>query len=352
MRGLLRLTGTLAVAALLLLVVAALVGRRLPRGPQLAYVSWTPDTAPRYPHRLMLYDVRRSLAQPLFMLDAMPNGLSWSPDGKTLAYHLQTMPNTVFLFDAQTRQTQAIAATPDDIGPGYFAWSADSEQIALVNAPNSGTWDTFVLDVATGQARNVTPLPLDQWNPLWSPVDADTLLVQSSGGQVLLLNTATGDSQARQTVLSNRYPARYRWSADGEAIYMISRGASDIVVQRGGEPIQRFPVSLPSNWGHRNNLSFSPDGMWLVTVTASSQSNDLTLFNLASDEQKPLADHPTVDEREPRWSPDGRFIAYTADFNGNTDLVLYDGAHDRHQRLFAPVTHEVEPLWRPIGGGH
>ncbi len=61
-----------------------------------------------------------------------------------------------------------------------------------------------------------------------------------------------------------------------------------------------------------------------------------------------LTNHPAED-RAPAWSPDGRFLAFESDRDGNRDLYLMAGDGSGLQRLTVDDGDDSQPAWSPDG---
>lgn len=61
-----------------------------------------------------------------------------------------------------------------------------------------------------------------------------------------------------------------------------------------------------------------------------------------------LTDHPAQDRR-PAWSPDGRFIAFESDREGQWDLFLMPADGGEARRLTAHDADDRSPAWHPDG---
>src|SRR5437867_2140540 len=179
---------------------------------------------------------------------------AWSPDSKTLA---------VFSSAGEAEQRQLWTVNADGSGPkkntnlkGYAArprWSHDGKQIAflyiegaggggpLMAAPTTtGVIDTAihnqriaVLDVASGQLRQISPEDLHIYDYDWSP-DDKTFVVSAAPGpgdnnwwiaQIYTIDIAKGN--ATSIYKPSLQVAVPRWSPDGKSIAFIEGLMSD-----------------------------------------------------------------------------------------------------------------------------
>ena len=116
-------------------------------------------------------------------------GLSWSPDGRTLAVAVTSGPgDAVALLDTQTGRVREVR--PDGVDAiRSVAWSPDGAQLAL-GVTVGALSDIAVLDLDSGAVRNLTR---DLWTdaaPAWSP-DGRALVFQSDRGDATALGRDT-----------------------------------------------------------------------------------------------------------------------------------------------------------------
>ncbi len=139
------------------------------------------------------------------------------------------------------------------------------------------------------------------------------------------------------------------WSADGSRVLYRSdrKGPPDIYEIRPGTPgSERALLELP---GIQQPEDVSRDGRWLVYLSWDQTTLwDIWLLPLAG-ERKPRPWLATrFNETSPRFSPDGRWIAYESDESGAPEVyaALTDGAAEK--RRISPSGGR-RPRWRPDG---
>jgi Tol biopolymer transport system component len=104
-----------------------------------------------------------------------------------------------------------------------------------------------------------------------------------------------------------------RWSPDGRRICFASNASGRqniwIVDSQGGWPLQ-LTVSdqrqIPGGW--------SPDGKWITFQSDYDGDEQWDLFAVSTEtgEVRNLTRTPEISEESPRWSPDGKRLAYTS----------------------------------------
>ena len=109
---------------------------------------------------------------------------------------------------------------------------------------------------------------------------------------------------------------------------------------------------------------WSPDGRWVIYSSYRNDAMELWALDLASGKQKPLLMNGAVNV-EPRFSPDGRRIAFvstlyngrfhifTADFNdgalANVERLTGEHKSGLPRYYYSPYDHEINPVWTRDG---
>lgn len=102
-----------------------------------------------------------------------------SPDGSLLAYIAKGEKSYgLFLLDMATGQERQLLSLERDIV--YPSWSPDGTRIAFMYVQDKDNWDIFTVEVTTGITFRVTADPATDANPTWTP--ADQILFNSNRG--------------------------------------------------------------------------------------------------------------------------------------------------------------------------
>jgi dipeptidyl aminopeptidase/acylaminoacyl peptidase len=107
------------------------------------------------------------------------------------------------------------------------------------------------------------------------------------------------------------------------------------------------------------SLALSPDGSRLAFVVETAdetvnRTRHRLLVRTLDDRGRPAGATRTVTRGgaklgQPRWSPDGRTLAYVDDRGGTSQLWTWDPATDERRRLTAHPTGVGTPAWSPDG---
>jgi TolB protein len=274
-------------------------------------VSWSPDG------RELIYSMQGSLwrqqvgSKVTRQLTAGPGydyQPDWSPDGRTVVYSSYHDDQIELrLLDLSTGQSRSLLA--DGAVNVESRWSPDGRRIAFVSTAYEGRWHIFIAavspDGSLASARRITEdresgLPRyyygthDQYlSPTWSPDGQDLIFISNRGhvwgsGGFWRMPARPNAEPRELRFEETTWKARPDWSRDGKRVVYSSY--------------------LGRQW-HQ---------LWLMTADGGDP------FQLTYGEG---------DATAPRWSPDGRRIAYITNDRGNTALGIVDVPGGRVERV-------------------
>jgi serine/threonine protein kinase/WD40 repeat protein len=200
------------------------------------------------------------------------------------------------------------------------ALSPDGNQVAF-----SHRGDIYVKLIDGGPPLRLTADPAPEVTPCWSPDGRRIAFVRNvSGSRDLLVVPALGGPE-RRVARFDSATSGLAWSPDGKSLVLgVQRpaGLAQAAVDSG--EIRRL-TTLEAGRGSDVDPAFAPDGRTLAFVRGLSSFSG-TLFALslgaggaAQGQPRPLLDQQMLFSGLD-WSPDGRFVVFTAQV-GSRDLL-------------------------------
>ncbi|HUI62823.1 MAG TPA: CehA/McbA family metallohydrolase [Steroidobacteraceae bacterium] len=269
-------------------------------------------------------------------LSSGPSSLAWSPDSQELVY---SMAGTLW------RQTvggalarQLTAASAYDYQPD---WSSDGRWIIYASYRNDAV-ELWVLDTVSGATRPVLQNGAVNVEPRFSP-DGNRIAFVSTAfnhrfhifvgdfraGELTHVRRVTGETSSD---LPRYYYSRFDheispvWSRDGREILYVSNrnhiygtGGFWRIAPDSATPAREIHYE-ETNW--RARPDFSPDGSRLVFASYVGRSwHNLWVIPAQGGDAFAIG-YGDWDQVSPRWSPDGRSIAYVTNRTGNTQIEI------------------------------
>ena len=289
-----------------------------------------------------------------------PSAVTWSPDGRDLIYSMQGS-----LWRQQIGSGVAVEVT-GDAGYDYQPdWSPDGRFVVFARYAKDAI-ELELLDLATGAVRPVTANGAVNVEPRWSP----------DGGRIAFVSTAysgrwhvfalsvdggrPGDATQLTEDNDSKLPRYYystwdqylspTWSPDGKELILVSNrghihGSGGLwrMPATPGAPLREIRYE-ETTWKARPD--WSPDGTRVVYSSyLGRQWNQLWLMTSEGGDVFPLT-YGEFDATAPRWSRDGRRIAYISNEGGNTSLWVIDVPGGRRQRILATRRRYHGPVGR------
>ena len=242
---------------------------------------------------------------------------SCSPDGTSLAFtyfdrefrtwkrHMGGRNQDIWTFDLAGMASERLT---DWAGSDNFPmWHGDT---IYFTSDREHTLNIFAYDKATSAIRKVTDF--DEYDVLWPSLGPDAIVFMN-GGWLYRLDLATEQEEKIPVTIAPGLPSTLRrWEdvSDNIDVADVSPGGNRAVFEARGDLF-----AVPAKDGATRNLS-------------NTQG---------------------VRESAPRWSPDGRWIAYYSDVTGEMELYVreQDGSGEPRQLTTGSSSWRFPPEWSP-----
>jgi Tol biopolymer transport system component len=246
-------------------------------------------------------------------------------------------------------------------------WSPDGERIAFLRGGSrpAGTGDSAagggwsLLTVGThgsGGEETLLTDPLKLESPRWSPDGSRIALLRSSsirGPDSIVLADAAG--RKRQDLALPGVVWSLAWTADGALLYALAEGAgarlpsSQLVSLDPGSSAGRTLIWVPYTVPSLDAL-----GEGKVVMTTLLRRQNLMEKELAGPQGAPSMEghwlsRGTSVDRQPVYSPDGEWIAFSSTRGGNLDLWAVSTRSGAIRRLTDDAGEDWDPAYTPDG---
>jgi Tol biopolymer transport system component/DNA-binding winged helix-turn-helix (wHTH) protein len=275
--------------------------------------------------------------------------LSWSPDGKWIAYSDSehgAPGNRAFLLNVETLESREFPHDPSCRHDGFLTFSHSGQELAMICVHNTTSYEYLVTDPQGKSKRSLTTLSIDLTGPLWTADDRSLIVAEATakGNEFDELRVRDGEPQ-KLSVAPGDWPAISR---DGRKL-AFSVSDNKVNIWRKDLQHRETPaVQMYASTRQQMNAQYSPDGKHVVFDSARSGSWGVWLAdtdgsNLVLISQPKFPGHP-------RWSPDSQKIAFEmAEPGGHLGLYTV-GISDRLPRkLKTNLRESGRPFWSHDG---
>jgi tricorn protease len=268
------------------------------------------------------------------------------------------------------------------------------------NSDRTGTFNLYRYDIAGRETRQLTHY--QDWDVRWPSADQDGQIVYESNGELHIYDTRSNqdrglsinvpaDSTATRpqpvnaadniegfslspggervsivargdvfsvpiehgatrnlTQSSNAHDREAAWSTDGRRLAYVSdrSGEEEIYLQSqdGNSPA----LALTANSAGRYSApAWSGDD---GRIAFADNANRLNVVDIATKKRMTVAQDPIGLALDYRWSPDGRFLAYSLNDAGNFSSIFVWSVADGQSHRITPQSFGAEsPAWSPNG---
>ncbi len=327
--------------------------RRLTEGPgRKAHAAWSPD-GERLAYigggdegsAVYVIPVDGGEAEEVYRSDHWIQGVDWSPAGTELACSARPDPQGAYRIleiSLETRSTRAVTAPPvmfaGDFEPRY---SPDGASMAFARGDMAYLTDIHLTPVAGGSVTRLTDAQQEIRGLDWSR-DGDRIVFAAAprGDFALWEVPVTGGEIRRLAEVAERIWGPTVAARAGHVAFESVRYAVDIrrldLSTAAGDSLILTGVVASTRRDFSPDLS--ADGEHLVFL--SDRSGEIEVWTSGADGDDPVRRTHFGGSRleRPRWSPDGRTIAFNAVVDGfpAIHLLAVDGTGDDALRRLTP----------------
>jgi len=281
------------------------------------------------------------------LLTEMAATISWSADGKWIAY-VDSSPRKIFLLSVESLVSKQLPVPENCIAGGLPAFSHHGNQLAYTCARDSAEFRVYTVATWGGTPTLIATLTGLQSGISWTGDDKHLVLSlnQSSGGELLDLTLATG------SILKLNLGQEATWptiSRNGERLAFTNTSHNVNIWRKDLSHPDSAGIRLLASTREQTNPAYSPDGKHIAFESNRGGVSEIWVGDSDGTNLAQISRLNNYATGTPRWSPDGRKIAFDSWNRGIAEVYLVDLSELVPRKLVVNVPLNFQPSWSHDG---
>ncbi len=214
--------------------------------------------------------------------------------------------------------------------------------------------DIWIYDFETKSTRNITDNDASDIIPMWSGDRIYFLSDRGEAGRMNLYVYETGTEETRQLTDYRDFDVKFPSIGPEAIVYeyggyihrfdLAAETARKVPIRVAGDMLSGRDRLLPVE-KYITNYEISPDGKRALF----GARGDIFTVPAKHGAIRNLSGTSGVHERNPKWSPDGKRIAFVSDLTGEDEIYVMDqdGGSEPRQVTTGAGTYKYQVLWSP-----
>lgn len=279
-------------------------------------------------------------------------GLTWAADGKSLIFPQQNTldgPSYLVQLSLQNGAIRSITAPPPLWDGDFFpVVSPNGRELAFIRGPELLMKDIYVMQLPDGPVRRIT-----------RGYSVSSLTWTADGSEIVFASSRNGTLSLWRVNAAGGKPRPLRAVGVDSFAPTIARRGHRLIYSHGSALWGIFAVSLNDKRTASTTIltsseevaapRISPSGKRITFQSWRSGSREIWMEKVDGSDPVQITNNPGQFAGDPRWSPNGEFIAFDARVNSFAHIYVI-GTHGGKPRA---ITHgsfnDVAPSWSVHG---
>ncbi|MBX7174189.1 MAG: DPP IV N-terminal domain-containing protein [Pyrinomonadaceae bacterium] len=319
-----------------------------PDGKSIAFVRSSPSKSEVY-----LIPALGGAERKICSLESIWSGISFSPDGKTLAVIDADTTNKqwgIFWVNLENGNKKRLTSPPEfvsDINPHF---SPDGKQIAFLRVFNQ-IYEVFTVPVGGGEPKQITNDKTAVSGLTWDEKGNNIIFASRRNGiQSNLWKVSADGGEPEMIVTGGKNIANPTISSDGKQIAFVEELSDTNIWLINPTSNQTAETKLITSSRADHSPSFSPDGKQIVFVSDRTGNFEIWIADEKGKNQRQLT-NLSKSAGSPRFSPDGKFVVFDAQDGQKSSVFVISTEGGQARIVTDPNFRAVLPTWSADGRG-
>ena len=283
-----------------------------------------------------------------------------SPDGRLVAYTITDTDKAankrltqIYLISVDGGEARQL--TNEKQSSSAPRWSPDGRLLAFVSA-RDGESQIWTMDVESGEAKKISNVAMGAADPVWSPdgkwiAFTSEVYPECTSDECNRKRAEAAAASKVKAKIADRLLYRH-WNAWKEG----KRNHVFVVAVETGAARDLTPGDFdapPFSLGGMTDYAFSPDSKELAFARntdkdeSRSTNGDIFIVPISGGEARRITGDNPANDLSPRYSPDGRYVAYRAQAKPGFEadrwrLMIYDRKTGQAHSITEQIDNNVE----------
>ena len=269
--------------------------------------------------------------------------ISWSPDGKWIAY-VDSSPSTVSLLSLESLESKRLSPTATCQQQGLPAFSHHHDWLAFMCSLETGETGVYTIRTPSEAPKLIAQFSGLEGGIAWTGDDRRLIIAsnQGIGSELFELTVADGSIRRLQVGQNTQWPTI---SQKGDRL-AFSDTSTNINIWRKDLLNPAKPgVRLLGSTREQTNPQYSPDGKRIAFESNRGGPPEIWLSDSDGTNLVQISHLNNLATGTPRWSRDGRSIAFDSWFADGPAVFVSDIAEMTPHKLVTNIPDIFQPSW-------
>ncbi len=283
-------------------------------------------------------------------------GGMWSADGKDLIVTDQAEADSgtlaLFAIPLDGSPRRRLTSPPSLIRDFNAVTSHDGRHLAFVRETSNTSGDLYVSDLDGTQIKQITFDRMGVRGVAWTPDDRALVFASNRGGAYELWQVPANGGTA-QSIATKGFEVTSPDLADDGRILAYTSTTQNWNIWRApivaAEAASSPPIRLIASLGRNDSPRYSPDGRRIAFISDRSGSWELWVSDSEGHELRQITSFGGSVVGTPHWSPDGQYLIFDARPNGRSVIFVVASTGGTPQPIVEDMFENKKPNWSRDG---
>jgi Tol biopolymer transport system component len=271
-------------------------------------------------------------------------GIAWSPDGKSLVFADAPEVSALWVLSVETLQRRPLATETRCLLAGHPAFSPDGRTLAFTCSQDYAAYAIYTVPKEGGRATQIAQMMGIPQGITWSRDGARLVFSNDPGvseGRLWSVDLTTHRLEALPLSEDARQPA---FSPDGTRLAFV-RGSDNVNIWKLDAPSYRNARRFIASTRIQHSPRYSPDGRHIAFQSTRSGAHEVWLADADGSNPVAATHFNSGISGSPRWCSDSRRIAFDSRLNGPSSVYIEDILERVPRRIQTNLAEISLPTW-------